>query len=173
MALQFTIKKMNRKAQFDIARKSVYWMMAGFVIVMVVMAFAIIIANYRNQLTHVPLELKSELVAMRFTNIPECFAYTDPISKRVYPGVIELSKFTKEQLFDCYHTEEEQGYKDLNFRLWLKNKGASISTNNYYNKDDLTLIKSVMVKDGENYTKDQLFIFVQENIKAPKTNTKN
>jgi len=157
---------MNKKAQFEIARKSIYWMIAGFMIVIIILAFAILIADYRSKLTRVPLEMNAEFISMRFTNIPECFAYMDQDTGRVYPGVIEISKFTNDQLNKCYLTEEEKGYKDINFGLWLKNKDLKINTNNYYNVDKLTLVKTVFVKEGDSFTKDQLFIFVQEKIGA-------
>jgi hypothetical protein len=165
--MKIKIKTMNKKAQFEIARKSIYWMIAGFMIVIIILAFAIQIAGYRSKLTRVPLEMKAEFVSMRFTNIPECLAYMDSDTGRVYPGIIEIGKFTNEQINKCYLTEEEKGYKDINFGLWLKNKNLKIRTNNYYNKDDLTLIKTVFVKDGDSFTKDQLFIYVQERIGEP------
>ena len=107
---------MNRKAQFEVARKTIYWMIAGFLIVVIIFAFALMIATYKNRLTYVPPQLKADFIALRFTNIPECFAYQDLITKRVYPGVIDINKFDETRLFKCYHTDPVTGNQDYNFK---------------------------------------------------------
>ncbi len=35
----------------------------------------------------------------------DCFAYEDPITRRVYPGIIDALKFTEDRLQSCYATE--------------------------------------------------------------------
>ena len=154
---------MNRKAQFEVARKNIYWMIAGFIIAMIVLAFALTIANYKNQLTSLPPELKASLIAMRFANIPECFAYQDPETGRVYPRIIDLSKFNEEHLTQsCYSTA---GTDEINFGLELLERDLSIKTNNYYNHDDIdNFVPEVLVKDGDQLTPDVLVIHVQVKI---------
>ena len=150
---------------FSPMRKTIYWMLAGVVITMVILGFAIMIGNYRNQLTHTPKEVVAEMIALRFANIPECFAYSDPVNGRVYPGVIDINKFTKEQMNKCYFTEEKEGYKDYNFGLSLQNQGKEVITNNYFNKDDFTIIKAVLVvTENGTWVDDTLYVYVQEKI---------
>jgi hypothetical protein len=154
---------------FSPMRKTIYWMLAGVVITMVILGFAIMIGNYRNQLTHTPKEVVAEMIALRFANIPECFAYSDPVNGRVYPGVIDINKFTKEQMDKCYFTEENEGYKDYNFGLSLKNQGKEVITNNYFNKDDFTIIKTVLVvTENGTWMDDTLYVYVQEKIGEPR-----
>ena len=154
---------------FSPMRKTIYWMLAGVVITMVILGFAIMIGNYRNQLTHTPKEVVAEMIALRFANIPECFAYSDPVNGRVYPGVIDINKFTKEQMNKCYFTEEKEGYKDYNFGLSLKNQGKEVITNNYFNKDDFTIIKAVLVvTENGTWVDDTLYVYVQEKIGEPR-----
>ncbi|MBI4983558.1 hypothetical protein HZC32_02840 [Candidatus Woesearchaeota archaeon] len=157
---------MNRKGEeaFDPARKTIYWMIAGVMIVLVVLAFSGTLVGYKNKLTYYPPKLKAELISSRFANIPECFAYQDKISGRVYPGVIDLNKFTNATLYDCYHTGQEKGYEDYNFRLKLYNKSTEVLTNNYFNKDDFTLFRKVLVNNKGKSSEDMLYIFVQVNI---------
>lgn len=170
---------MLKKGQFDVARKTIYWTIAGIIIAVVLLAFAITIANYKNNLTHVSPKLKASLIAMRFTNIPECFAYQDPETDRVYPGIIDLSKFTNEQMEQsCYHT---QSANEINFKLKLQNKGLEIQTNNYFNHPasdvsirennlvDIVLVPmvipmEVLVKDGEEISGDVIEVEVQTGI---------
>src|SRR3989338_7928715 len=73
-----SVNPMNRKAQFDVARKSIYWMIIGFVITMIVLGVALIFGSYRSKLTHVPDEIPAQLIALRFDTLSECFAFVDP-----------------------------------------------------------------------------------------------
>jgi len=153
---------MNKKAQFEVARKSIYWMIAGFVITLVVIGFVLIIVNYRNALTEFPPELNAEFISLRFTNIPECFAYQDAETKRVYPGIIDLEKFTTERMEQsCYKTDPEKGHGTFNFELELRDKGVAIKTNNYFNAPVFTLRRNVFVKDANGISKDELLIHTQ------------
>lgn len=149
---------------FHVARKTIYWMIAGVVIAAVVLTFMFMISGYRNKLTQVPPELRAELIALRFTNIPECFAVVDENTGTVMTDSIDLNKFTKETMDKCYKTEQEKGIKTFNFRLLLKNEGKEVITNNYFHKDDFTITKEVLVKKEEELVPDQLIIYVQVKI---------
>ena len=135
-------------------------------ITVVVFAFAMIIGSYKGSLTNVPANLRSELISLRFANVPECFAYQDNASNVVFPGIIDLKKFNEATLKECYSTEGTGGIKVFNFRLKLQQQGTEILTDKYYNLDqaDLTIYKEVLVKNGNNLEKDQLAIYVQERI---------
>lgn len=149
----------GKKGQFDVARKTIYWGIAGFTLSIVIVAFAFIISSYAGRLTSVPPELTASIIALRFTNIPECFAYKDEITGRVYPGIIDLSKFTNEQMAACYVTDPQQGHRQFNFQLELGDK--SIKTNNYYQVSHLQIRKNVLVKNGNAMTPGELLIHVQ------------
>lgn len=151
-------KTMLKKAQFDVARKTIYWMIAGVVITIVVVAFALVMANYKNKISSVPPELRAELIILRFVNNPDCFAYGGVL------GSIDVDKFNNGTLFDCYHTEQEKGYHDFNFGLTLVNLNQSLRTNNFFNKVDFTLWKPVLVYHNNTVSTDTLRIYVQEKI---------
>lgn len=153
----------NKKGQFEL-RKVIYWTIAGFVITMLVLTFSFTIAGYKNKLVHVPPKLSSTFIALRFTNVQECFAVEE--EGIVIPGSIDSDKFTKERLNQCYATEEKKGFKTFNFRLQLESTSEELITNNYFHhdKDDLTLFKEVLVKRHDYLEKDRLIIYVQEKI---------
>ncbi len=155
---------MNRKAQFDLARKTIFWMIAGFLITITVLAVGYNLITYREKLTAVPAKVRAELLAMRFTNNPACFAPQDETTGRVYLNRIVLSKFTQAQLNQCYTTEVERGFKTFNFRLHLVNQNKELQTNNYFHKDDVTISKEVLVQTDVGLQKDILQIYVQERI---------
>jgi hypothetical protein len=155
---------MNKKAEFNAARKTIYWAIAGIVITIFVLGLAILLANHVNQLTKTSPKLKAEYIALRFTNIPECFAYEDKSSGKVHPGIIDLDKFNRKQMDQCYFTEEEKGFQEYNFGLSLKEEKINLSTNNFFNNIDFTLSKKVVVKKGDHFLEDTLLIYVQEKI---------
>lgn len=161
---------MNRKAQFDVARKTIYWMIIGFVITMIVLAVALIFGSYRSKLTHIPDEIPAQLITLRFASLPECFAYVDlhtldsGTMQGISTGFIDLEKFTVEQLNKCYHTEQNKGFKTYNFRLKLEKTGTEIMTNNYFHNDDFELHQEVLLYDKGELRKDTLLIYVQTKI---------
>ncbi len=153
---------MNKKAQFEAARKTIYWMIAGVVIAMVVIGFAIVIAGYKNRLTEIPEELDAKFIALRFTNSEDCLAYQDPISGRVIPGMIDANKLTNDQINLCYLTEEKKGHYVYNFGLEIG--GKSIHTNNFYNDIDFTIQYDVLLNTGGTVTQETLIVSVQKSI---------
>ena len=156
----------GKKGQFAVARKTIYWMIAGVIMAVIIIAFAGMIAGYKNKLTAIPMEVKAELIALRFTNIPECFAYMDSETQRISPGSIDLTKFNEEHLTgSCYYTEKAKGYKDFNFKFVLHSGVApEIHTNNYFGVGSHKIRRNVRVwKDGA-FTSDRLTIYVQEKI---------
>jgi len=155
---------MNHKAQFDFTRKTIYWMFAGVIITGVMLTFAFTLATYKEKLLAVPPELKAELVGLRFMYNSDCFAYQHKETKVTHPGVIDLKKFTSAQMNNCYPILKEKGTKTFNFRLKLEQEGSEIKSNSYYNKDDFAIFKEVLVKKGDEITKDRLIIYVQEKI---------
>ncbi len=155
---------MNTKAQFDLARKTIEWMVLGFVASIVILYVAYSIASYQDTLTQIPGEVRAEFISLRFTNIPECFAVVDPHTNSVMTGTIDLSKFDSVVLNRCYKTDESQGFKTFNFRLKLVKAGKEIITNNYSHHDSFVLEKEVLVKQGDVFHKDVLQIYVQETI---------
>ena len=160
------IFRMNKKAQFGVARKTVYWTIIAVVITMIVIFFAFLLANYKNRLSEVPKELQAELISLRFVNAPECFAYQEPSTGRILHSVIDIDKFTEEQMNQCYSTAGSGGIKTFNFRLSLVNGGEGVFTDKYYHYDrpDFSIIKEVLVKRGSDLQKDQLMVYIQEKV---------
>ncbi len=151
---------------FDVARKNIYWMIAGIIIAMVVLTLGLTLGGYTSKLTKVPAKVQAEIIALRFTHLPDCFALEiNGVHNGVQrAGTIELAKFTTERMNACYFTEEEKGFKTFNFRLQLKNAGKEVASNNYFHHDAFTLQKEVLVWDGGEFIPDTLLIHVQEKI---------
>ena len=162
---------MTEDSVFELARKQIYWMIAGVLITITVIALVFLFSGYQRQLVEVPEELRAELISLRFVNTPECFTYQDPITGRAFPGVIDVNKFTQERLDRCYRTENERGFKDYNFALELEGYAPIVDgekqllrTNNFFNKVDFTLFKEVYVRRGESLEPTRMVIYVQTRI---------
>ena len=158
---------MNRKGSevFDVASKSIYWMIASIIIVVVVLLFAALIAGYQEKLTAFPPELRAELISLRFIHNPDCFAYQDPDSERVITGSIDLNKFTPQRLDSCYITDPVNGRKELNFNLQLESGMAvPIHTNKFFNADSFIIKQAVFVYVNDSIVPDTLRIYVQVEV---------
>ncbi len=155
---------MNSKGEesFDVAGETIFLMVMAVVIPLFLLGFVFLLGNYQARLGEVPVEVKAELAGLRFTTVADCFAYQDLATGRVYPGVIDQTKFTPEQLVRCYLPDEQTGRQQLNFRLWLEGSGKELLTSKYFHIDDLTLAKKVLVRNEQGIAEDTLTIFVQE-----------
>lgn len=153
----------NKKGQFEL-RKAIYWTISIIVLTIFIFGAFLTLAGYQNKLTVVPAQLRSELIALRFVNAPECFAWEE--EGIIVQGTIDPGKFTRERLDQCYSTEEKKGFKTFNFRLQLESSGKELITNNYFHQDedDLTIFKEVLVKRNGRLEKDGLIVYVQEKI---------
>jgi len=163
--------RLNKRAEYEVAEKSIFWLLAGVLVTIMILAFVMLIANYRSQITRLPPELEAESIALRFLNTPECFTYQDPVTGRIYPGTIDVSKYLQSRLDACYRTEPERGYKDYNFGIVLEGFNIDengteemLITNNFFNKVDFTLFKNVLVQQGSSTVPTRMVIYVQRKI---------
>lgn len=163
---------MGEEDIFDLTRKQIYWGIAAFMVVVATLILVfVLLPQYQNSLVKVPDQLRAELISLRFVNAPECFTYQDQATGRVFAGVIDLQKFTQEQMNKCYRTEPEKGFKDFNFALELEGFTPTVDgqkkllrTNNFFNKVDFTLYKQVLVRNGDRFEPTRLIIYVQTRI---------
>lgn len=158
---------LNKKGEsaFENAQTVIFLTVMMFAVTILVFTFVFLLNSYERGLTAVPGKLEAELISLRFANNPECFAYQDKETKRIFSGIIDLAKFNEQQMSVCYKTAEQTGKDELNFRLQLESRlDYSVKTNNYFNADKYTLVKTVVVKEGSLFKKDKLFIYVQDGL---------
>ena len=158
---------MNKTGEgYGSGRKYLFWVAFVGIAACLFLAFGAFSAVHKNKITYVPPELHSETIALRFTNNPDCFAFKDNLTGRVYPGIIDINKFNKEALDLCYQTLDEEGIKKFNFLLKLESTGNEIITDNYFSHKnvDLTMFKQVLTNNNGEISKDTLIIQVQEKI---------
>lgn len=147
-------------------RKMFFWLIAGMIISALVFALALFILDFKEKLVSTPPELRAEVISLRFTNIPECFAYQDRTG-RVYPGIIDLAKFNQQQLDGCYSVDAERGYRDINFKLSLSSFDKEIATRQYYNISHFKQERKVQVFYEGTMHPDVLTIHTQADLPSP------
>ena len=141
-----------------------YYMMASIILVMIIFGFASIVSNWQIQAAHYPDEIKAEAIAMRFTQNPDCFAFEQEKSGKVYSGIIDLSKFNQKRMDECYFTGEN-GKEHFQFELYLEEYDKKVlSDHKYVNIIDNTIKKKVLVYDEGKLIPSTLFIYVQEKV---------
>lgn len=149
---------------FDVTRKSLYWMVAGIVITMTVLAFAIILSMFQSSSLATPEEFEAEILALRFSHSKDCFAYQDLKTGRVFPNTIDPLKLNKNQLQRCYQTSPNaKGLKDFNFGIEVDGFTQSmLMTNNFIlNRVKFELPKQkVFVKSGDQFIESQMKVSV-------------
>ncbi|MCX6706532.1 MAG: hypothetical protein NT001_00095 [Candidatus Woesearchaeota archaeon] len=91
----------------------------AIIIPLAAMVFAIFVTGYQVQENSFLGNSENVVIQSRFFNSPLCFAYQDTATNRVYPGIIDLSKFGQERMDLCYEVPEN--YISGCFRIQLKN----------------------------------------------------
>lgn len=152
--------KENRKGQ--VLMESVFMLVAMVVFVGLFLWLGFVFVTYSNRATAVPSQLQAELVSLRFTNNPDCFAYVDENTGRIYSGIIDLNKFNEEKMNSCYKTGDLQGLFSFNFRLNLTESRKEVVSDRYRYRDDFSILKEVLVKEDNKLRKDQMVIYVQK-----------
>ncbi len=154
------ILRINKRGNLDIARKTIFWLVLIMMVTGMTFAFAALLSMIESSTVLVPRELKGELISLRFSNSPDCFAFQDENNGRIYPGIIDFNKFNDNQLnFNCYNLDSGTAARQYNFKITLQDLGNSIQTKMYAEGTDIFIIKKgVLVKQGDFFTKDVLII---------------
>ncbi len=149
---------------FDATRKSLYWMMAGILITVTVLTFAIILSLFQSSQLNILEDFEAEIIALRFTQSADCFAYKDVKTGRIFPNTIDPVKLNKDQLYRCYQTSSSsKGLKDFNFGIEVDGftQNMLMSNNFIINRVKFELpIKKVFVKSGDQFIETRMKISV-------------
>ncbi len=162
------MKMSNKKAQsaFEIARKQIFWIFMGLVVVVAVLSFTYIIQNYISHLADTPPELELQFITLRFLENPDCFAYQDSFNGKVLVNTLDINKLNEERMDLCYFTGESKGYNYPNFELYFPEINLSFNTNEYYGMVDHTYFKQINIKNGTEIYSTNLIIYIQENMET-------
>jgi hypothetical protein len=93
---------MNKKSQFDTTKELLLWIPRIILLVIIVgtVFYIITLPIKKNFQTD---ELQQNLLKQRFVYNENCLAYKDD---RIYPGIIDIKKFDKENLEKCFQNNK-------------------------------------------------------------------
>ncbi|HLD89054.1 MAG TPA: hypothetical protein VI894_02505 [Candidatus Nanoarchaeia archaeon] len=148
----------NKKSQgiFDVARKSIFWVIVAFVLAVMFIVFFFITAKYNLVPFEKSQEIQKIIYIERFEN--SCFAYQDDIG-RVYSETIDWDKFTQQNMDSCYPASKE----NFAFELTLKigNDEKMVRSKNFVSARS-QLTKSIFVfKDNKKQEGELIISYLQ------------
>jgi len=136
--------KLN-KGQYTIGHKWLYYVIALFLITIMVLFFRGEIQGKMIDSTLCLEDVEKQLIVTETLYSPDCFAYFDEELQRTFPGIIDLSKFNQETFDSCFK------YIDQDVKLEI---GEIIVGDNLTSKDSET--KLIQVYDEGNITTDKI-----------------
>ena len=90
----------------DISSKTIYFVVVAIMLTVIFMLYILFVAKVNSQ--YVPHEIRLKVHNHRFMS--SCFSYRDPDTQRIYSGMIDLKKFTEDNLKTCYKTYQNRRY---------------------------------------------------------------
>lgn len=115
-------KKAEESTTPEAPNRAIYFIIAAAIISIFAVFLVIATSSYQVETTSIIGNLENVVLEYRLLNSPECFAYQDKTTKRVYPHVIDAEKFTNERALECIHT-----YSGLCFEAILDPDGKLVS----------------------------------------------
>jgi hypothetical protein len=112
----------SKKSQLHHAFSAGYFVMAGFILVVMAFVLILTIGSYLSSFTVTDKDLPTHIYAYRAINT--CLAYQDQVTKRFYPGIIDMNKYTQQNLEACY---SDTSVKSFNVQLKDLDKGEAQS----------------------------------------------
>lgn len=144
------------------------------VIALAVVIFALVTGISTISFAKVPEDIELRLIIDRFIMSPDCFAYQDPVSGRVYPGIIGKDRLDSGK---CFNAAGDVPYA-FKLSVYYTNKPLSIifleqqpiftplKTNNWDDEVQITpgVTRPVLVKEG-NSLRWATILIERQNIK--------
>ena len=150
----------NKKADMS-ARKIIFYGIFGFLAVVAFLLLVWITSTNRSEISKIPPNLENHLLVQRFLNSPFCFAFQDEEINKIYPGIIDLTKFNEDNLNKCYNAEDTN-VKAYRLTLSYNNEKISINTKNWEGFLKKAETKHVSVYDDGIIQRGELLIEMQD-----------
>ncbi|MBR9706319.1 hypothetical protein GOV14_04740 [Candidatus Pacearchaeota archaeon] len=83
-----------------------FWMIFAIILAFTAIFFIWVIAPFAVKIAIIPEGVETHIISQRFWNSPDCFAYKDETSGRVYQKLLDYNKFTEDQIKTCYKTDD-------------------------------------------------------------------
>ncbi len=103
----------NKKGSFIEPTKIFYYIGVLFSVLLFMFFFTSLITTFALNQNPIPTYLGVDIAASRITNV--CFAYKNPKTNELIPGVLDITKITQENLDNCFR--EGDSYEKVSFTL--------------------------------------------------------
>ncbi len=121
--------KLKKKATYT-ADTAPFYAIFAIVVTVLFMIFVLLVNHYSADNVEIPKNIEAYLLYQRFLRSPDCFTYED-ISGRAYPLILDWSKFTEENLKNCYVSYQNKNIPAFRLKLTFPEKESTIQTENW------------------------------------------
>lgn len=151
---------LKKKGSYDLSRKTLYFIICLFVIGFMFIYLAGTINKYFGIAMQHEVAVKANIAVEELISSPRCFAYYDEVTGRAYPGIIDLQKFEAGIQPGCLR------YNDAAFSIALGSTEKRVNQGALNEPHDYG-IRTVLVKSGDKFYLDRMFIEANEYVIMP------
>jgi len=152
----------QKRGEGDIsARKIIFYIIFGFFLTLTILTIVFIVPKKNAEIAQIPIGLENYLLTQRFLNSPICFAYQDEVTGHIKQKVIDIKKFTQDNLRNCYDARNDD-IRAYRFVLEYKNKNIELRTDNFRGYPGEYTTETVFVIDSNNLIQSKLLIETHE-----------
>jgi len=163
----------NRKIFFSkkgsgyiLGKKPLHLIIYLFFLTFTFLIFSFTITTEVGSTNTIPDNVETTVLISRFLNSPDCFAYQDEDTGRVYTGIIDLEKFNEATLEKCYFVDKDGPWA---FKLTLESFDSNelsikrtLKTSNWGARRFTQSSQYVIIRDKKNLYRGTLFITTQK-----------
>jgi hypothetical protein len=92
---------------YILGKKPVYFIIVVLFLSVSFLLFSFAISSNISTSNKIPENVRLTVMVNRFLNSPECLAYMDDETGRVYPGIVDLSNFDNKHMVNCYKGNDD------------------------------------------------------------------
>ncbi|MBD3314095.1 hypothetical protein GF345_06645 [Candidatus Woesearchaeota archaeon] len=155
MVRVFRSKKGQEGGGIELTDEWVLVVVLSVLIPLTAMIFVGFVTGYQIVSNSYLADVEDTIIQTRFLNNPDCFAYQDTDTGRIYPGVIDIRKFKQDVMDACYSVPED--YTSGFFRLELK----KLDTEKEYVPVDSQNYGKQMMRQGTE--SENFFVLIMDN----------
>jgi len=132
-----------KKGAYDFGRKAIYLIVVVLIVAFVILYFrGLLVGNSAEVISNVN-DIEREIIVQNMLFSPDCLAYKDDLTGRVYPGIVDFKKFSDKIGKNCLK------FIDQKVKLALI-KGDEPSSYGSF-KGSTVERRTVIVKEGNDY----------------------
>ena len=143
---------------YILGKKPVYFILVLLFLTVSFLLFSFVISSNISTSNKIPENVRLTVMINRFLNSPECLAYMDEETGRVYPGIVDLSKLSKEQMTVCYNAIDTK----LAFSFKIEELNKECKTPNWKARNFKRIPQVVLVMDKGEISKQSMLISIQK-----------